>query len=106
MGSTPIGRKTGRRRTPGRNRVRPGLELEEEDASDEQAHGDSERREGALRGCATPTCLLGHGGSEAKRAGPTGQKGRGEGAGPLGPKARERGEFSFSFTFLNFQSNF
>ena len=30
----------------------------------------------------------------------------GERARPLGPKARERGEFSFSFTFLNFQSNF
>ena len=31
---------------------------------------------------------------------------RGEEAGSLGPKAMERGEFSFSFTFLNFQSNF
>jgi len=65
MGSTPIGRKTGRRQTPGWNRVWPRLELEE-DVSDESAHGDSERREGALCGCDGLTCLMGHGGrSEA-----------------------------------------
>ena len=64
MGSMPIGQKTRRRWTPEQNRVWPGLELEEEDTSDERAHGDSERREGALRGYDGPTCLMGHGGKK------------------------------------------
>ena len=78
MGSTPIRRKMGWRRTPGRNRVRPRLELEEGDTSDERAHGASERRGGALRGCAGPTCLLGRG-EEVRPSGLGQQAERGEG---------------------------